>query len=309
MRARLVAALQSRLRVLSRVLGDIAGSPAASLLGIAVVAVALALPAGLYGLVANAERLASGWDRGSQMSVYLHRSVGQQAGRQLMTAIGQMPGVSAVRYVSPDAGLRELGQAGHFGDALQLLPRNPLPPVVVVRPADSMSARRLAGLVKRLKTLPEVAAVEADLRWVRRLQAGIAVARRLGIVLAAGLALAVAVVIGNNARLQILNQRSAIELMKLVGATDGFIRRPFVYAGAVQGLFGGALAGLLLVLAAWILSFPVSRLAGLYGGHFVLHGPGIRGTCLLAAAGFGLGWAGARIAVGRHLGDIGPSPP
>ncbi|MHB1585545.1 MAG: permease-like cell division protein FtsX [Acidiferrobacteraceae bacterium] len=309
MRARLATMLQARMQALAMVLRGLAETPAGTILGAAVVAVALALPAGLYGLMVNAERLTGGWDRGNQMSVYLHRSVTNPKGIQFAAEVAAMPGVRAARYVSPAMGLRDLGQAGHFEDALHLLPHNPLPPVVVVKPRASTRTSRLGALIARLRALPEVASVEADLTWVRRLQAGLSVLRRIGLVLACGLALAVVVAIGNNARLQIVNHRSEIELMKLVGATDAFIRRPFVYAGAIQGFLGGVLGGLLLALAAWILSFPVTRLARLYGNHFALHGPGLTGMWILAAGGFVLGWLGARIAVGRHLGAIEPTRP
>ncbi len=309
MHTRLAAILQARIQALTMVLRDLAGTPAGTVLGAAVVAVALALPAGLYGLMVNAERLTGGWDRGNQMSVYLHRSVTDQSGIRFAAEVAAMSEVKAARYVSPAAGLHELGQAGHFEGALRLLPHNPLPPVIVVEPRASAPASRLGALIASLRARPEVVSVEADLTWVRRLQAGLAVLRRIGIVLAGGLALAVVVVIGNNARLQIVNHRSEIELMKLVGATDAFIRRPFVYAGAVQGFFGGVLGGLLLALAAWILSFPVSHLARLYNNHFALHGPGLTGIWILAGGGFVLGWLGARIAVGRHLGDIEPTRP
>ncbi|MHB1527905.1 MAG: permease-like cell division protein FtsX [Acidiferrobacteraceae bacterium] len=304
---RVTAFFRARAQALVAVLQDLAHAPAGAFLGAAVVAVALALPAGLYGLAVNVQRLTGSWDRGNEVSIYLHRSVTDQAGLRLAAQLAREPEVVAARYVSPNKGLRELARSGHFGDTLALLPHNPLPPVVVLKPRNALSAPNLGAFIAAIRTIPEVATVEADLEWVQRLQAGLVVVRRIGILLAIALALAILVIIGNSARLQILNRRSEIELMKLVGATDGFIRRPFVYTGALQGLFGGMLGWLLLVLGEWALSFPVAHLAHLYGNQFTLHGPGIPGILGLGGAGFVLGWLGARIAVGRHLGDIEPA--
>jgi cell division transport system permease protein len=307
MDTRIAVFFQVRAQALVAVLQELVHAPAGTFLGAAVVAVALALPAGLYGLTVNVERLTGGWNRGNEVSIYLHRSVTDQAGRRLAANLAREPEVVAARYVSPNSGLQELARSGHFGNTLALLPHNPLPPVIVLKPRNALSAQGLSAFITEIRTIPDVATVEADLKWVQRLQAGLVVVRRIGILLAIALALAILVIIGNSARLQILNRRGEIELMKLVGATDGFIRRPFVYTGALQGLFGGMLGWLLLALGESALSFPVAHLAHLYGNRFTLHGPGLAGILDLGGVGFMLGWLGARIAVGRHLGDIEPA--
>lgn len=298
--------LQSRAQALAEVRLGFRQAPLGTALGALVIAIALALPMGLYGLIRNAERLVGGWDRGNEISVYLHRSVPGDEGQALAATLARRPDIAGARYVSPADGLQELAAAAHLGDTLALLPQNPLPGVIVLKPAPTLTATGITRLLTALRALAPVAHAEADLEWVQRLAAGLRVARRLGLLVALALALGVVVTVGNTARLQILNRRGDIEIMKLVGATPGFIRRPFVYAGAAQGLLGGIIGFVLLVLARWSLAGPMARLTALYGSHFALEGPGVSGFAVLTLGGLALGWLGARVAVAQHLGEIEP---
>lgn len=300
------SAFQSRAQALAEVRLGLTQAPIGAALGALVIAIALALPMGLYGLIKNAERLVGSWDQGNEISVYLHRAVGPNQGQALADQLERRPDVAGARYVSPAAGLQELATSAHLGETLALLPQNPLPGVIVLRPAPTLDAAGIARLLSAVRALTPVADAAADLEWVQRLEAGLNLARRLGLLIALALALGVIVTVGNTARLQILNRRGDIEIMKLVGASPGFIRRPFVYAGAAQGFLGGVLAFALLVLGRWALSTPLARLTALYGNHFELEGPGLWGFAILGLGGLGLGWIGARLAVAQHLRHIEP---
>lgn len=284
------------------VVEDVRQTPWSSLFGAAVVAVALALPAAFYGLASTISTWAGHLDRGEQISVYLHRNVSNIAAT--LQELRQRPDVAAVQYVSPAQGLSELSASGQFGNLLELLPHNPVPPVLVVSPRTGLSPQALAALSADLGREPGVAAVDADLEWARRLSAALAVARRVGIVLAAAFAAMIMVVLGNTARLQILSRRSDIELMRLVGATPSYIRRPFVYAGFLTGLAGGALGWLILALAESLVAAPVARLSALYASAFHLAGPDWRSFVLLCVLGALLGGLGARAALGQHLQEL-----
>lgn len=300
------AALRLRLEALRAVAADMRHAPLTTLFSAAVVAIALALPAALLGSMGALQHLVAGWNRGEQISVYLHRNVPDTDAQQLAARLRSRTDVAAVSYLSPAAGLRQLSASGHFGSALALLPQNPLPPVLVVTPATTVTPGQLRALVTIVKQNSEVASVQADLAWARRLAAGVAIARRAGALLAGAFAIAIMVILGNNARLQIIDRRHEIELMLQVGARNSFVRRPFVYAGALAGLAGGLLGWLLLRLGAWALSAPVARLALLYQSQFTLQGPGVDVAGGLMLAGLVLGALGAWLAVGRQLNHFLP---
>ena len=300
------AALRVRLEALRAVAAEIRHAPLTTLFSAAVVATALALPAALLGSMGALQHLVAGWNRGEQISVYLHRQTTDVRGRNLRAQLAHEADITQVTYISPAAGLAELSASGHFGPALALLPENPLPGVLIITPARTVTPLQLQTLVARLKASPEVASVQADLAWARRLAAGVAIARRAGLVLAAAFAVAIMVIVGNNARLQVLDRRNEIELMLLVGAKNSFVRRPFVYAGGLAGMAGGGLGWIMLSLGTWALMGPVGRMAALYHSQFALAGPGVAAAGGLILAGLVLGAAGARLAVGQQLNHFLP---
>lgn len=285
-------------QVLLATMGDLVREPVASALAIAVIGITLALPAGLFTALANVERLSEGWHQSAAFSVYLHRQT--PAPRQVADTIGHLPGVKAVAYVSPAAGLAMFRRLSGFGASLATLHSNPLPPVVLVTPRHATAAA-LARLTQNLRTVPGVAAVQSDLHWLERLQAGLALGRRLAILLTALLGLAVLLILGNTIRVAVMNRATEIEVIQLVGGTDTFIRRPFLYAGAMQGALGALVAFLLVETAVLILDDPTRHLAALYGSSYHLQGLGLHGLLWLVVGGAMLGWTGSRLAVGREL--------
>jgi len=288
-------------------LGRLSKRPLTTALIMAVIGIALSLPAGLHVLIRNVSAASYSWESAVKASLFLKDSVSASEGQALAERIAQHPGVAAARYISRRQALQEFRKLSGFGSALDLLDNNPLPAVISVRPDPGLSAARAQALVHNLAALPGVARAKMDQAWLRRLRAILAIAHRTAWILAVLLALAVVIVVGSTIRLDIENQREAIEIMKMLGATDRFIRRPFLYAGAWYGLFGSVLGWIIVAASLWALSAPVARLASLYQGGFELAGLSWRGILGLVAAGVVLGWLGSWWAVGRHLREIQPS--
>jgi cell division transport system permease protein len=283
----------------------LAGQPFASLLTILVIATALALPAGLRVAVNNADAVSDSWQSAADFTVYLKMDVSEEAARETARAIEQRADVAAVTVIDRDAALAEFRSRSGFGEALDALDGNPLPHTLVVHPADGL-ATDVEALGQAISALPQAEVVQVDTEWVTRLRAMLALAGRLVDFATALLGLAVAIVVGNTIRLEINNRSVEIEVTKLVGGTDAFIRRPFLYLGLCYGL-AGALAALLIIgLGLLLLGPPVQRVAALYGSSFSLAGLSLAESATLLAGGAFLGWAGAGLAAARHLRAIEP---
>ena len=289
-------------------LGRLVRQPISSLLTVAVIGIALALPAGLRVLVNNARNLSGSWESAVDFTVYLELGVSEERARQLADDIGARPEVATVEIITSTAALKEFREYSGFGDALKALDENPLPHALVVRPeGGGDDPAEINALAAELEDLGDTAFVQLDTAWVERFRAILDIARRSVDIATVLLALAVVIVIGNTIRLEINNRRQEIEVMKLVGGSNGFVRRPFLYLGFWYGLGGGLLAWLVLLLGLTLLGGPVANLAGLYGSGFVLRSLGASEVLALVVGGAGLGWVGAGIAAARHLRSIEPS--
>lgn len=277
----------------------ITDTPLASLITILVIAVALSLPAGLYLLLVNVQRLAGDVPTEAELSLFLKAEIGSEQGRKLAAKLATRPEVQSVRFIDRDEALTQLTVAG-LGEVAAGLPANPLPHTLVVlaRDPDPASLERLR---ETLAALPEVERVNLDTDWARRLTALLKLGRDLVTLLAILLGLALTAITGNTIRLQIYAQRDEIEVARLIGATDRFIRRPFLYFGAIQGLAGGVAAWLLLGLVALLLEDSVARLAASYGTTFRLTGLTGPESAALFAASTLFGLLGAYFAVGHTL--------
>lgn len=270
-----------------------------------VMAVALSLPMGLSLLLSNVERLGGSWQRAAQISLYLKLDASSRDGEALREQIKGLPGVADAEYISREKALEEFQQQSGLGDALRELPENPLPGVIVVTPAEVDKAA-LEALRQRLSALPKVDAAQLDLVWVERLAAILKLGDRFVFGLTVLLVSALLLVIGNTIRLHIENRRIEIEVIKLVGGTDSYVRRPFLYMGALYGLGAGVLAWGVLAFGLNWLDDAVVGLSGLYGSDFSLAGvPSADGLSLLLGAVL-LGYIGAWIAVARHLRELAP---
>ncbi|MCY1293678.1 Cell division protein FtsX [compost metagenome] len=270
-----------------------------------VMAIALALPMGLALLLNNLERLGGSWQQAAQISVYLKLEAGDADGARLRDEIAAMPDVAEAQWISREQALAQFQQQSGLGQALKDLPDNPLPGTVLVTPRE-IDKLGLEVLRQRLAELPRVDQVQLDLQWVERLGAILRLGERFVFGLTLMLVMALLLVIGNTIRLHIENRRSEIEVIKLVGGTDGYVRRPFLYMGAFYGCGAGLLAWAVLAYSLGWLNDAVVRLAGLYGSDFALAGvPAADGLSLLLGAVL-LGYIGAWLAVARHLSELAP---
>jgi cell division transport system permease protein len=302
----LKAWLRDHLRVAVTSLGRLYRHAGTSLMTAAVIGIALSLPAALQVLVSNAGAVSGSWEGAARISAYLKTSVSDADASALADTVRRMGGVAEVQLISADQALAEFKKLSGFVDAAAVLDKNPLPAVLVIRPADP-SPEAAAALQQQLAANPAVDQVRLDLQWLKRLNAILDIVRRVTDILAGLLALAVILVVGNTIRLEIGGRRTEIEVSKLLGATDAFIRRPFLYHGAWYGLAGGLIACVLVVVAVVLVEEPVNRLAGLYGSVFALQGLGFLGALGLLVGGSLLGWAGSWLAVARHLRAIEPT--
>ncbi|MFP4208761.1 MAG: permease-like cell division protein FtsX [Wenzhouxiangella sp.] len=284
-------------------LGSLARYPLASLMTVAVVAFAIAMPFALQLALDNIERLSRHWERLDTLSVFLDPGLEQPAVDRLTSRISNWQGVLAVDPISPEQGLAELSAQLGLDSAEQVLEDSPLPWVLEV--ALAAGSERPA-LIARLRSEAGVADILADLQWLERLDAMTELLGRLAWLLAVLLAAGVAVVIGNTIRLDVQNRHEEIEVMALVGATSAFIRRPFLYSGLWYGLLGGLLAWAMLTAGLAALDEPVARLGETYGANFRLLGPppSIIAAAVGGSALFGL--LGAWLAVSQHLRRIDP---
>ncbi|MCF7537949.1 permease-like cell division protein FtsX [Pseudomonas petrae] len=270
-----------------------------------VMAIALSLPMGLSLLLSNVERLGGSWQRAAQVSLYLQLDASPSEGEGLVRQIKEMGGVADAEYISRDEALNEFQKQSGLGEALKELPENPLPGVVLVTPLEVDKAA-LEALRTRLAELPKVQQAQLDLVWVERLAAILKLGDRFVFGLTVLLVAALLLVIGNTIRLHIENRRTEIEVIKLVGGTDSYVRRPFLYMGALYGLGAGVLSWGVLAFGLDWLNDAVVKLAGLYGSDFALAGvPVSDGVSLLLGAVL-LGYIGAWIAVARHLRELAP---
>lgn len=287
-------------------LGRLTRQPFASLMTILVIAVTLALPAAMHLVIKNAQSLSASWDNALDFSVYLNPDVSLEQARRLAGIVAQRADVEAVTLISADDALAEFRESSGFGDALDHLTVNPLPHTLVVRPAASNTEVSMGLLNEELGNLPEADFVQVDTEWVQRFHAILDILER-AIMMGAGLlGAAILVIIGNTIRLDIQNRRDEIEVTKLIGASNSFVRRPFLYSGFWYGLSGGVLALALVSYGLYALKDPVARLSGLYESSFIVLSLDVRESLLIVGTGVALGLAGSWIAATRHMRRIEP---
>lgn len=285
--------------------GRLIRQPLGTLLTVFVIAIALALPSTLWLLVKNARVAAGDVTDSIELSVFFKSDVPLEKAEQLAAAARQRPGVGEATLISADQALEEFRQYSGFGAALDALQGNPLPHVIVVRPdAAYASPQGVDSLKRYLSAWPEVETVQFDGDWVRRLTAILDLLRNVFAVFAIVLGVGVLAVVGNAIRLEIRARRSEIEVTKLVGGTNAFVRRPFLYEGVIFGLLGGAAAVGIVSLAVASLIEPVGRLASLYGGRFALVGIEPLEALVLVFGGALLGVLGAWLGAARLIARI-----
>jgi len=293
------------LGVLRAVLRRMFASKLGGLLNILVIGIALSLPAGMYMLLQNAQGLVAQFSGTPQISLFLHMDAKAEDIDRLQKQLAQHPAIAGVEFVARAQALEQLKQGTGLSDLISGLPQNPLPDAFIVHPKPG-DAQALGVLRGELAKLSRVSEAQLDSAWAYKLEALLKFGRMGVLILASLLSLALIAITFNTIRLQILTQRDEIEVAKLIGATDGFIRRPFLYFGAAQGLLGGIMAWLIVTVSLLLLNHQLGALAQLYASRFTLHplSPGDSLSLLLFSV--YLGWLGAWLSVARHLSQIEP---
>lgn len=292
----------NHVRALTSGLGELIQTPLSSLMTIAVIGVAMALPMGFYLLLQNAQTLSQSWRGNPTITLYLKQTLPETDIKPLLSQLTHHPDIKQVQYISPAEGLAEFKRDSQFGDILNTLPTNPLPPVVVITPtAAAASPHALQHLVTTLKAMTAVDIATLDMVWVKRLFYILTLGKRITYTLAGLFSVGVILIIGNTIRLTMQAHYQEMTILKLVGATTAFIRRPLLYRGFLYGFFGGCLAWLLISLMLWWLTTPAEHLAASYGNHFIIHGLNSKTGVEVIAISAVLGLLGAWGAVRRHL--------
>ena len=281
-------------------------SPGSSVLTWLVIGIALALPVGLNVALDNVSQISAGWDSPAQISLFLQGEVSPDRLRELEGELGARQDVSETRIILREEALDEFRTLSGFADVLASLQENPLPDLILVTPDAALDGPGVSALRVELQGISGVAEAVLDMEWLQRLNSLMELSRRLVLAIGGMLVVGVMLILGNTIRLAIESRREEIVIVKLVGGSSGFVRRPFLYTGLWYGVGGGVLAALLVSAALWSLEKPISELAMLYESAFQLRGLGVMGSLNLVILGGLLGLAGAWLAVSRHLARIQP---
>jgi cell division transport system permease protein len=287
-------------------LQELGAQPVATGLTVCVIGIALALPASLNILVQNGRNLAGGWESVRDFSIYMNVDSKLESANALATELRAINIIDSVVITSAEDALAEFRESSGLGEVLDTLDSNPLPHTLVVRPHESASGKELAEIAAELTERSTIDIVKIDTQWVERLNAFLDFLRRVVMIASVLLVFAVIIIVGNTIRLDIQSRRDEIEVLKLLGASDGFVRRPFLYVGLWYGVVGGFVALFLIITGGWLLAAPLDRLLGLYESELNLLG--LDGATALMIIGGGVlsGWGGAWMAVSRHLAVIQP---
>lgn len=304
--SRLQKILLEHLQALMNSLGQLSRSLAATLLTIAVIGIALALPLGLSVFLHNIQSVSGNLHNTSQISLYLENDFNNQQAKQLLHTVQIDQDVKQAAYVSPEEGLNEFSANANFGDVLKDLKTNPLPGVIVVTPSDSLSSTDVTQLVNRMQHLPGVANAQLDMKWLQRLQAILAIGHRAAVLLLILFSFAVLLIIGNTIRLTTQNHHDEILIIKIIGGADNFIRRPFLYSGVLYGLAGAIIAWFLVDFSIWYLQEPISNLSSLYGSDYQISGLSWGSTFFLLIGAMLLGLLASWLAVNRYISKVEP---
>lgn len=278
----------------------LAAAPLNTLLSVLGIGIALALPAAVYLMLAHAGTLAQGRPATPQLTVFLAIDADRKAAQAVAAKLKVEPAVAGTELLAREETLARMKASGGLADAIGVLPKNPFPDAIVVTPADDAPAalEQLAATVRQWR---DVEHVQVDADWARRLAALVRLANTGMLLLAVLLGIGLLAIVFNTIRLQALTRRDEVEVSRLLGATDGFIRRPFLWHGTLLGLAGGLIAWLIVAAAILWLRLPVAELASLYGVDFMPALPGPRETAAMLGAAALLGWLGAALSIGQHL--------
>ena len=297
--------LRQHRQAIAAAVGKLAAQKSAAALNALVIGIALSLPAGGYALLSSLRTVVQGASLEPQLSVFLRVDAKRAEADAICARLKREARVREIRFLPREQALKELQASEGLAEVIAALNRNPLPDAFVLR-LKTADAGALDALARELRADPAVAYVQVDSAWARRLGALAGTARLAIALLAALLAFGLVAITFNTIRLQILTQRAEIEISKLIGATDAFIRRPFFYLGALQGLAGGAVALGILGAGLAALNVGVAELAASYGSSFRLSFLEPGDALAVALFSTALGWLGAYLSVSKYLLEIEP---
>ncbi len=283
-------------------LGKLSRAPLSSLMTCLIIGIALALPAILFIALKNVEAMSGSFNQTLDMTLYLKQEAKPDQVHALIQTLKTDRDIKNVRAISPADGLKELQKQAGFDDSLEKLGNNPLPWAIVIQPDRAINhPAQFEKLTHSLEQLPLVENVQMDMLWVKRLSSLMTLAHRISYALAIFLGVAVLFIVNGAIRSATEQHHKEIEIIKLIGGTYAFIRRPFLYVGMTYGLLGGLLAWLLATLLVIALQSPTQHLADLYGSQFTLTGMGFNSFLVLLGSSVGLGLAGSWLAVTKYL--------
>jgi cell division transport system permease protein len=281
---------------------ELLAKPLANLMTLMVIGIAVALPFGLYTLLQNLQEISRHWDNSASISLYLKKGTPDFQITDMLQNLRKNPDIETVKYISPEQGLRDFQRTTQFGDILSELKQNPLPGVVLITPpAAKQTPKILKNLLAQQQDSPLVETGQIDLAWIKRLYFFITIGQRITYSLVFLFGLGVLLIIGNTIRLTLEHYQDEMMILKLVGATDAFIRRPLLYRGLLYGFFGGILAWLLVAITLWWLKAPAQALASSYSQNLLLQGLPIASGVLILIFSASLGISGAWLATRRQL--------
>lgn len=295
----------NHLQALRFSLSQLVSKPIATLMTIAMLGIAFSLPCCLWIMIANAKTVTQGWQHTTQMSLFLDTSLSREAAKETLQVVRQHQGVQFANFISPEQGLQTLEEQTGMIEIARLLEKNPLPAVIEVHPQD-INSERVKQLFNSLKNTNGVSFAKIDMQWLERLDSMINIAENLSVALQVLFGLAVILVVGNTIRLAVQNRRQEIEILKLIGATNRYIRRPFLYFGLLYGLMGALTAWMVVDgLVLW-LSGATARLADLYHTRFYIKSLDFHHGLYLLGLGLLLGFIGALMAVTQQIKTFEP---
>ncbi|MBC8209639.1 MAG: cell division protein FtsX [Gammaproteobacteria bacterium] len=304
--SRFTAWLMHHLQSLVFSLGKAYRSPSATLMTVAVIAITLTLPSGFYLLLKNIQTISGDLRSSTQISLFLDMKLSLENALQFNTQLQQRPDIATTQFISRTQALTEFKQSSGFGKSLDHVKDNPLPHTIIVSPASQLDTLAIKTLLSKLESLAEVDIAKLDTEWLEKLFTIVEIAKRSVIIISLLFSFAVLLIIGNTIRLDIQNRYQEIVVTKLIGATNAFIRRPFLYSGVWYGLFGGLLSWLIIELSILVLSGPFDSLNLLYQSQFTIISFSFSDFLIIICCSTLLGLAGSWLAVARHLNEIEP---
>ena len=295
------------LQVLFATLGDMRRTPMASVSTILVIAITLLLPALLYLTIKSAQQLSTNWQGQPQISIFMLGETSDQEARLIFEELRLHPAISLAEFISPDQALVEFRELSGLQHEIDFLDQNPLPASIVVMPvATNPSSAELLALRDELSKIEGIESIRLDLDWTDKFNSILKTTTHFSTLLSGILAIALILIVSNTIKLLILSRKHEIEVTKLVGGSNSFVRRPFLYYGMLFGLFGAVVSLILLLLVATHLSEPLSHLANLYQKESLIYQLQAHEIASILLLGSILGWLAARVSVAQHLRHIRP---